>query len=119
VGVFLRDLRAAGRPAARQRSYAMDLLRWFRFCWAIGVSWDHATRSEARDFSRWIQAASSAFDAHRLRDQGSRARMPDLMGRLVSSYRNGDETGQLAVAQFRRRHERRHGIDHHDHILRG
>jgi integrase len=31
------------------------LLRWFRFCWAIGVPWNRATRVEARDFSRWIQ----------------------------------------------------------------
>ena len=33
----------------------MDLMRWFRFCWAIGVPWDQATRAEARDFSRWVQ----------------------------------------------------------------
>ncbi len=36
----------------------MDLLRWFRFCWAIGVPWDQVTRAEARDFSRWIQLAA-------------------------------------------------------------
>lgn len=35
----------------------MDLLRWFRFLWAIEVSWDQATRAEARDFLCWIQAA--------------------------------------------------------------
>jgi site-specific recombinase XerC len=57
VADYLQDLQAAGRSAATQRSYAMDLLRWFRFCWAIGVSWDQATRIEARDFSRWIQIA--------------------------------------------------------------
>jgi integrase len=55
VAAYLRDLQAAGRPAVTQRSYGMDLLRWFRFCWAVGVSWDQATRAEARDFSRWIQ----------------------------------------------------------------
>jgi site-specific recombinase XerD len=55
VTAYLQDLQAAGRPAATQRSYAMDLMRWFRFCWAIGVRWDQATRAEARDFSRWIQ----------------------------------------------------------------
>ncbi len=31
VAVFLRDLQAAGRPHATLRSYALDLLRWFRF----------------------------------------------------------------------------------------
>jgi integrase len=33
----------------------MDLLRWFRFLWAVDVPWDQATRVEARDYSRWIQ----------------------------------------------------------------
>jgi hypothetical protein len=35
----------------------MDLLRWFRFLWAIGVPWNQATRAEARDFCRWLQVA--------------------------------------------------------------
>ncbi len=35
----------------------MALLRWFRFLWAVDVAWDQATRVEARDFSRWLQAA--------------------------------------------------------------
>ncbi|WP_037077950.1 tyrosine-type recombinase/integrase [Pseudonocardia spinosispora] len=54
VMAFLRELQASGRSAATQRSYAMDLLRWFRFVWAIGVSWDQVTRVEARDFCRWL-----------------------------------------------------------------
>ena len=58
VSVFLNDLQAAGRSAATQRSYGMDLLRWFRFCWAVGIPWEQATRAEARDFSRWLQLAS-------------------------------------------------------------
>jgi integrase len=57
VAAYLRDLQACGRPAATQRSYAMDLLRWFRFLWGVGVGWDQATRVEARDFCRWIQLA--------------------------------------------------------------
>jgi integrase len=55
VAAFLRDLQACGRPAATQRSYAMDLLRWFRFLRAVDVGWDQATRVEARDFCCWIQ----------------------------------------------------------------
>ena len=30
----------------------MDLLRWFRFLWAIPMPWNQATRLEAREFSR-------------------------------------------------------------------
>ncbi|MEU4507216.1 tyrosine-type recombinase/integrase [Streptomyces sp. NPDC024089] len=55
VAVYLKDLQGIGRPATTQRSYGMDLLRWFRFLWAIRMPWDQATREEARDFSRWIQ----------------------------------------------------------------
>jgi site-specific recombinase XerD len=54
VGAYLRDLGACGRPATTLRSYAMDLLRWWRFIWAVQVPWDQATRSEARDFCLWL-----------------------------------------------------------------
>ncbi len=55
VSAFLADLHAAARSVATLRSYGMDLLRWFRFLWAIGVPWDRAARVEARDFCRWLQ----------------------------------------------------------------
>src|SRR5437879_2441731 len=55
VTVYLNDLQSAGRTVATQRSYGMDLLRWFRFLWAVEVPWSQATRVEARDFSRWVQ----------------------------------------------------------------
>ena len=58
VAVYLRELQACGRPATTQRSYGMDLLRWFRFLWAAGIGWDQATRAEARDFCRWIRLAA-------------------------------------------------------------
>ena len=57
VSEFLRDLQATGRPATTQRSYALALLRWFRFTWAVDVPWDQATRIEARDFCRYLQLA--------------------------------------------------------------
>lgn len=55
VAAFLADLQAAGRSVATLRSYALDLLRWFRFLWALGLPWEGADRVEARDFSRWLQ----------------------------------------------------------------
>lgn len=57
VAIYLRDLQAAGRAETTLRSYGMDLLCWFRFCWAADVSWSQVTRAEARDFSRWVQIA--------------------------------------------------------------
>lgn len=58
VSEFFRELLAVGRPAATLRSYGMDLLRWWRFLHAVDVSWEQATRIDARDFSCWIQMTS-------------------------------------------------------------
>jgi site-specific recombinase XerD len=71
VTAFLKELQASGRSAATLRSYAMDLLRWFRFVWAVGVAWDQATRVEARDFCRWLA----------LRDKPTRAGRAGAVGR--------------------------------------
>ena len=57
VTACFRDLLAAGRAEATVRSYAMDLLRWYRFLHAAGVAWDQASRIEARDFCRWLQVS--------------------------------------------------------------
>ena len=64
VTTYLGELQAAGRSAATQRSYAMALLRWFRFLWSVDVGWQHATRVEARDFSRWIQLSAKPARPH-------------------------------------------------------
>jgi len=64
VTAYLNDLQGRGRPDTTQRSYAMALLRWFRFVWAAGVGWDQATRAEARDFMRWLQVAGKPARPH-------------------------------------------------------
>jgi hypothetical protein len=47
AAAYFGELQAAGRSAATQRSYGMDLLRWFRFLWAVEVPWRETPRSEA------------------------------------------------------------------------
>ncbi|MEV0415846.1 hypothetical protein AB0I68_35040 [Streptomyces sp. NPDC050448] len=64
VTSFFAELQAASRPVTTVRSYGMDLLRWYRFLWAVDVAWDRATRSEARDFSRWLQLADKPVRIH-------------------------------------------------------
>lgn len=64
VARYLAELTGCGRPATTQRSYGMDLLRWFRFLWAVEVAWDQATRVEARDFIRWMQLALKPARPH-------------------------------------------------------
>ena len=64
AAAFFAELAACGRPATTQRSYGMDLLRWFRFVWALRVDWDQATRVEARDFCRWLQLTTKPVRPH-------------------------------------------------------
>ncbi|GAA3128084.1 hypothetical protein GCM10020255_003410 [Rhodococcus baikonurensis] len=64
VAAFFAELAACGRPATTHRSYGMDLLRWFRFLWVLEVDWDQATRTEARDFCRWLQIAVKPARPH-------------------------------------------------------
>jgi site-specific recombinase XerD len=65
VTQYFRDLLAAGKAESTIRSYGLDLLRWFRFCWSdSGIAWDRATRVEARDFSRWLQVAGKQPRPH-------------------------------------------------------
>lgn len=42
----------------------MDLLRWLRFLWALGIEWDRAGRAEARDYIRWLQIADKPTRVH-------------------------------------------------------
>lgn len=77
VIAFLNDLQAAGRPASTQRSYALALLRWFRFLWTIEVAWDQATRAEARDFCRWMQLTDKPGGRSRRPGASSRGSVPN------------------------------------------
>lgn len=79
VSDYLKDLQAAGRRTATQRSYGMGLLRWFRFLWAIEAAWDEATRSEARDFARWLQIADKPLRPHWRSDGADPSAAPATM----------------------------------------
>jgi integrase/recombinase XerC len=57
VSDYLGHLLASGNGAASCRSYAYDLLRWYRFLDAVDVRWDRAQREEVRDFVLWLRVA--------------------------------------------------------------
>jgi integrase len=106
VDAYLRDLQAAGWSAATARSYGLDLLRWFRFLWAVGVCWDRATRIEARDFCRWLQVAGKPVRRH-WRHQGepqtSAGSRPTSGGRpYAASVRAHSETVLRSFYDFHR-----------------
>jgi site-specific recombinase XerD len=64
---FLRDLLASGCSPATLRSYAYELLGWLRFLQAVAVTWDRATRAEARDYALWL-ARTRKPQQHRRQD---------------------------------------------------
>jgi integrase len=66
VEAFLRDFVARGRSAHSVRSYALALLRWWRFLIAAGVAWDQATPTEVRDFVLWLAQARKPVAARRV-----------------------------------------------------
>jgi site-specific recombinase XerD len=105
VVAFFRDLLAAGRCAATLRSYGMDLLRWFRYLWAIGVSWNQATRTEARNFSVMLQIAGKPARPHwRKRSQASRSLVAAVAvkGHYAPSVRAHSETVLRSFYDFHR-----------------
>ncbi|SCF65391.1 site-specific integrase [Streptomyces sp. Ncost-T10-10d] len=57
VSEFLRELVARGNTAASCRSYAYDLLRWFRFLAAVEVPWNRNQRTKVRDFVLWLHVS--------------------------------------------------------------
>ncbi|MGH9058413.1 MAG: tyrosine-type recombinase/integrase, partial [Acidimicrobiales bacterium] len=59
VSEFLRELVACDSSPTSVRSYAFDLLRWFRFLAAVGVDWSRASRVEVRDFVTWLRMADN------------------------------------------------------------
>jgi hypothetical protein len=57
VSVFLRDLYVGDARPATCRSYAHDLLRWFRLLWMVEAAWHRATRSEVVLLVSWMRQA--------------------------------------------------------------
>ncbi|MCT9006066.1 tyrosine-type recombinase/integrase [Streptomyces rhizosphaerihabitans] len=57
VTPYLRDLALNDNSPLTGRSYANDLLRWFRFLWLLDVSWNKATEGEVAVMVGWLRTA--------------------------------------------------------------
>ena len=67
VTEFLHHMLADDASAASFRSYAYELLPWFRFLGAVMVPWDLAGRAEARDFALWLKTVKKPARQRRSR----------------------------------------------------
>jgi integrase len=57
VSSYLRDRMLGDVSPLTCRSYAYDLLRWFRVLWAADVAWEQATQAEAAALVGWLRSA--------------------------------------------------------------
>ncbi|MEV7630548.1 tyrosine-type recombinase/integrase [Actinoplanes sp. NPDC089786] len=57
VSRYLRDRMLGDVSPLTCRSYAYDLLRWFRVLWAVDVGWEQATEAETAALVGWLRAA--------------------------------------------------------------
>ena len=111
VAEFLHHMLADDASPASLRSYAYELLAWFRFLNAVGVAWDVAGRAEARDFALWLKTARKP----------ARPRRPDapvpgsvnpLTGKAVPGQTYAARTrrhARAAVRSFYEYHREMHG----------
>jgi integrase len=59
VTTYLSDLALSDMSELTCRSYAFDLLRWFRLLWTDGTDWDKATGTEVAAFVAWMKGADN------------------------------------------------------------
>ncbi|GFH64565.1 integrase [Streptomyces rutgersensis] len=57
VSSYLRDRLLGDVSPLTCRSYAFDLLRWFRVLWTVDVGWEQATEAEAAAMVGWLRSA--------------------------------------------------------------
>lgn len=57
IASFLRELTVSDSPATTIRSYAYDLLRWWRLLELVDVSWEVAKRAEVELLVGWLRTA--------------------------------------------------------------
>lgn len=69
---YLRDLVLGDVSPPTCRSYAFDLLRWFRALWAVDIGWEQATEAEAAALVGWLR---SACNPQRQRPRRERERL--------------------------------------------
>lgn len=59
VAAYLRDLALSDVSPMTLRSYAHDLLRWWRLLSVLNVAWDRASRTEVEVLIGWMRSADN------------------------------------------------------------
>jgi hypothetical protein len=112
VSRYLRDLASGDASPARGRSYAHDLLRWFRLLWLVDVGWEQATEAEAAAMVGWLRSAPNPQ-----RKRAGAGVVNARTGKLVIAPSKADRERVIPmsaelfhpVAQVIKRHRSQHG----------
>ena len=64
VSTFLRDLMLTDMSPLTARSYAQDLLRWWRRLHVLGVDWERALRADVEVLVGWMRSADNPQRHH-------------------------------------------------------
>ncbi|TDC25447.1 tyrosine-type recombinase/integrase [Kribbella albertanoniae] len=96
---YLRELAASDCSLATLRSYAFDLLRWFRFLHRQFTPWERAVRLDVRSFVEWLQQAPNPQRIHRRPDAPVPGSLNAVTGKLVlaATYASRTINRQLSV----------------------
>lgn len=87
---WLLQLVARDCSAHTVRAYAMSLLRFLRFLWAVEVTWQRATEVDVRDFVLWARQAPK-FVGNKRREQ-VRGQVNPVTGKRYQTARYSPST---------------------------
>lgn len=96
---FLRDLAASDCSVRTLRSYAYDLLRWFRFLHSRWTPWERAERIDVREFVEWLRETPVQQRLNRGTDAPAPGSVNPLTGKasLGTTYAARTINHQLSV----------------------
>ncbi|MBT2586450.1 tyrosine-type recombinase/integrase [Arthrobacter sp. ISL-95] len=73
VTEYLTDLALSDMSALTCRSYAFDLLRWFRLLWAEGTDWERVTGTQVGSLVAWMKRSENPQRNHIATAKGTQA----------------------------------------------
>ena len=96
---YLRELAVSDCSPATLRSYAYDLLRWFRFLHDRWTAWERAERADVREFVELLREAQVPQRLNRRRDASPPGSVNPVTGKatLGSTYAARTINHQLSV----------------------
>ncbi|GAA0552965.1 hypothetical protein GCM10010172_39360 [Paractinoplanes ferrugineus] len=111
VSEFLHHMLADDASPASLRSYAYELLAWFRFLRAVGIDWHAAGRAEARDFALWLKISKKP-PRQRRPDTPAAGSVNPVTGKATSGENYAARTrrhARAAIRSFYEYHREMHG----------